>query len=94
MPSRSRRTATRSRGHRCRRPNPRTDDLFWDLRDQTRGTDGEAWDVVLVKIHRNTATLVMNFVSGDAADMWRVTPENMAHLPESLRPRPEDFEAI
>ena len=73
---------------------PEDDDLFWDLRDRTRGTDGEAWDVVLVKIHRDTATLVMNFVSGDAADMWRVTPENMAHLPESLRPRPEDFEAV
>jgi hypothetical protein len=73
---------------------PENDDLFWDLRDQTRGTDGEAWDVVLVKVQRDTATLVMNFVSGDAADMWRVTPENMAHLPESLRPRPEDFEAV
>lgn len=73
---------------------PENDDLFWDLRDRTRGTDGEAWDVVLVKVHRDTATLVMNFVSGDAADMWRVTPENMAHLPESLRPRPQDFEAV
>jgi hypothetical protein len=73
---------------------PENDDVFWDLRDRTRGTDGEAWDVVLVKIHRDTATLVMNFVSGDAADMWRVTPENMDHLPESLRPRPEDFGAV
>lgn len=72
---------------------PENDDLFWDLRDRTRGTDGESWDVVIVKIHRDTASLVMNFVSGAAADMWRVTPENMAHLPESLRPRPEDFEA-
>lgn len=73
---------------------PENDDLFWDLRDRTRGTGGEAWDVVLVKIHRDTATLVMNFVSGDGADMWRITPENMEHLPESLRPRPEDFEAV
>ena len=73
---------------------PENDDLFWDLRDRTRGTRGEKWDVVLVKIHRDTANLVMNFVSGVPADMWRVTPKNMAHLPESLRPRPEDFQAV
>jgi hypothetical protein len=73
---------------------PDDDDLFWELRDRTRGTDGQAWDVVLVKIHRDTASLVMNFASGDAADMWRVTPANMAHLPESLRPRREDFQAV
>jgi len=72
-------------------PEPDNDDLFWDLRDRTRGTDGEAWDVVIVKIDRGTANLVMNFVSGDAADMWRITPANMEHLPEALRPRPEDF---
>lgn len=71
---------------------PENDDLFWELRDRTRGTDGEAWDVVLVKIQRDTASLVMNFVSGAAADLWRVNPQNMAHLPESLRPRPQDFE--
>jgi hypothetical protein len=68
-------------------------DLFWDLRDATRGVDGQAWDVVLVKIHRDTAQLVMNFVTGDGAELWRVRPENMAALPESLRPRPEDFAA-
>lgn len=74
-------------------PEPEDDDLFWELRDRTRGTDGQAWDVVIVKIHRDTANLVMNFVSGPTAEMWRVTPENMEHLPESLRPRPEDFAA-
>lgn len=73
---------------------PEDDDLFIDLRERTRGTDGEGWDVVIVKIHRDTAQLVMNFVSGDAADMWRITPENDAHLPESLRPRPEDFQQV
>jgi hypothetical protein len=73
---------------------PENDDLFWELRDTTRGTDGAAWDVVIVKIHRDTAGLVMNFASGESADMWRVTPENMAHLPELLRPRPEDFQPV
>ena len=75
-------------------PEPEDDDLFWELRDRTRGTDGQAWDVVIVKINRVSSDLVMNFVTGDAADMWRITPENMDHLPESLRPRPEDFEEV
>lgn len=73
---------------------PENDDLFWDLRERTRGTNGEAWDVVIVKINRASSDLVMNFVAGDAADMWRITPENIERLPELLRPRPEDFEAV
>jgi len=36
---------------------------FIQLRDRTRGTDGEAWDIAIVKIHRDTAQLVLNFVS-------------------------------
>jgi hypothetical protein len=65
--------------------------VYIQLREQTRGTDGEAWDVVIVKIHRDTAQLVLNFVSGAAADPWRVRPANIPTLPELLRPRPEDF---
>lgn len=65
--------------------------VFIELRNRTRGDNGAAWDVLLVKIHRDTMGLVMNFVSGEAADAWRVTPENIARLPEALRPRPEDF---
>ena len=69
------------------------DDNLWDLRDATRGVDGQVWDVVLIKIHRETGRLVMNFVSGDAAEIWRIRPENVAHVAEALRPRPEDFRA-
>jgi len=72
---------------------PEDDDKLWDLRDATRGPDGQAWDVVVIKIHRDTARLVMNFVSGDAAEIWRIRPENVAHVAEALRPRPEDFRA-
>jgi hypothetical protein len=72
---------------------PMVFDVFKELRDRTRGTDGETWDVAIVKIHRDTAQLVMNFVSGDAADMWRINPANIDNLPELLRPRPEDFAA-
>ena len=70
---------------------PENLDLFQDLWQHTRGTNGETWDVVVVKIHRDTASLVMDFFSGPEADRWRVNPGNIAHLPESLRPRPEDF---
>jgi hypothetical protein len=68
------------------------DDNLWDLRDATRGIDGQAWDVVLIKLDRDTGRLVMNFVSGDAAEIWRIGPENVAHVSEALRPRPEDFQ--
>ena len=70
---------------------PEHDELFEELRERTRGTNGEAWDVAIVKIHGDTANLVMNFVSGEGAEMWRIIPENTEHLPELLRPRPEDF---
>ena len=70
---------------------PQNSYVFIQLRDHTRGINGEPWDVALVKLHRDTANLVLNFVSGEAADLWRVTPGNMAHLRESLRPRPQDF---
>ena len=67
------------------------DENLWALRDATRGIDGQAWDVVLIKLERDTGRLVMNFVSGDAAEIWRIRPENVAHVAEALRPRPEDF---
>ncbi|MFT4164589.1 MAG: hypothetical protein QM650_05055 [Microlunatus sp.] len=70
---------------------PENDDLYEQLRDVTRGPDGEAWDVVCVKIRRDTASLVMDFASGESAQRWRVKPLNIAQLPELLRPRPEDF---
>ena len=72
-------------------PEPEDTDLYWDLRDAMRGPDGSTWDVALVKIRRDGMDLVLDFLSGADADRWRVTPENMEHLPESLRPRPEDF---
>lgn len=73
---------------------PQNSYAFIQLRDRTRGRDGEPWDVVLAKIHRETANLVMNFVTGDAADLWRVTPGNMVHLREALRPRVQDFRPL
>jgi hypothetical protein len=74
-------------------PYPMAFDLFADLRERTQGDDGQKWDVAIVRIHRDTAQLVVNFVAGDAAAMWRISPENIDNLPELLRPRPEDFAA-
>ena len=67
------------------------DENLWGLWEATNGVDGQAWDLVLIKLRRDTAHLVMNFVSGDAVEIWRIGPENVAHVAEALRPRPEDF---
>lgn len=72
---------------------PEDDELLWDLRDGMRGPDGRTWEVAIVKIHRETAGLVIDFKSGADADPWRVTPANIEHLPESLRPRADEFDA-
>jgi hypothetical protein len=74
-------------------PYPMAFDLFRELRDRTQGDDGKMWDIAIVRIHRDTAQLVVNFVAGDAAAMWRISPANIDNLPELLRPRPEDFDA-
>ena len=72
---------------------PDNSHLFRQLRERTRGYDGAAWDIAIVKIHRDTVNLVMNFVSGEAADLWRITPATISRLPEMLRPRKEDFQS-
>jgi len=72
---------------------PKAFGLFRELRARTSGHEGQMWDVAIVKIHRDTARLVINFVSGDAAEMWRISPTNIDNLPELLRPRAEDFAA-
>ena len=74
-------------------PYPMAFDLFQELRERTQGSDGEKWDVAVVRIHRDTAQLVVNFVTGDAAEMWRINPANIDNLPELMRPRAEDFSA-
>lgn len=71
--------------------DPDNFDRFSELRDATRGPNGETWDVAVVKIQRATGRLVLDFVAGAAADDWRITPQNIDRLPEALRPRPEDF---
>lgn len=73
---------------------PKVFDLFRELRERTQGDEGAMWDIAILKIHRDTAQLVMNFVRGDAAELWRINPGNIDNLPELMRPRPEDFAAV
>lgn len=72
-------------------PIPMIYDLLGELRDTSRAADGTTWDVVVMKIRRDTGALTMDVMSGDAADAWRVSPATLGGLPEALRPRPEDF---
>ena len=66
-----------------------------ELHQRKRGTDGESWDIAILKIHRDTAQLVMNFVSGEAAEMWRITPpENIGNLSRIAAAPRRGFEAV
>lgn len=88
-------TAYRYSGSGPARPirGPVDYDLLQELWERTRGAHGEVWDIVIAKVQRDPAELVMDFVAGAAADRWRVTPATIDRLPELLRPRPEDFGA-
>lgn len=70
---------------------PEVDDLFWDLRDRARDEGGPVWDVVVVRFDRATGRVALRFLQGTEAALFRVTPANIGHLPESIRPRPDDF---
>ena len=73
---------------------PAVADLVRELRNRTRGRNGATWDVAVLKIHRDTAQLAIDFVSGADAEIWRITPTNIDNLPELARPHPSDFGAI
>ena len=73
---------------------PLDDDLFRALHDRIRNIQGEVWDVVVVKLHRPSGRLVLDFEFGRAAEGRRLTTANRDHLPESLRPRPEEFPGV
>lgn len=60
---------------------------FIVLRNNTRRVNG-AWDVALVKVRRDTEGLNLHLLHGESANRWRVSPQNMDHLPELLRRLP------
>ena len=73
---------------------PEDDDLYRALHERILGIQGQNWDAAVVQLHRMTGRLVTAFTFGQPADRWRPIPANTDHLPESLRPRPEDFPGV
>jgi hypothetical protein len=63
-----------------------------ELREASRGDDGETWDVFVMKIHRPSGQAATKFVSGAETAEWSLLPDNDARLAESLRARQEDFD--
>lgn len=68
--------------------------LYRELNERIRGVQGEEWDVAVAMLHRQTGRLRLRFFTGRSADRWHATPANREHLPESLRPGPDDFPGV
>jgi hypothetical protein len=64
---------------------------FRDLRAATAAPDGTRWEMCIIKIDRDSARVAVNFVYGDQADQFRITPDSVREVTERLRPQPTDF---
>lgn len=87
-------TAYRYTGDGPGKPTPVRDtgfQLFRDLQEATSSADGKAWEICIIKIERDSRKGAVNFVYGDEAQLWKVTPENASRIAENLRPQPADF---
>jgi hypothetical protein len=65
--------------------------LFRQLQAATTTPDGDMWEICIVKIDRDSKRGSVNFVYGDEAQLWRVTPETVQRIAEDARPQPADF---
>ncbi len=65
--------------------------LFRDLQEATQGPDDQSWTVCIIKIERDSARGSVNFVYGEDAEIWKITPANLRHVVENMRPQPADF---
>jgi hypothetical protein len=72
-------------------PTPLNDPDRFDRFEALRDASGEKWQVCIVKIDRDSRKGVANFVYGDDAALWTVTPENFRQVAENLRPVSADF---
>lgn len=61
-------------------------DCFEELATATQKPDGGRWVAALVQIRRDTGRVTMDYEYADPA-RWKVTPANIATMPEELRPR-------
>ena len=66
-------------------------ELFAELQESTKGPDDATWTTCILKIDRDSGRGAVNFVYGEDAAIWRITPDNVQHAIENLRPRAEDF---
>jgi hypothetical protein len=86
-------SAFRYAAHRPPIPSPMPRDLaaFTRLRDSMPSDPTERWVVCLVRIDRDTARSVVNFVYPAEAGLWRVDPSTYGRIAEALRPGAADF---
>ena len=62
------------------------DDRFKELAEAMREPEGRVWKSALVQIVRATSKIHFDFEYDDAG-RWKVTPANIATMPEQLRPK-------
>ena len=62
------------------------EDRLDDLRAATRVAGKDDWRACVVKLDRESGKAVVEFVYGDAADRWRVTPASAAEIAQRARP--------
>jgi hypothetical protein len=73
------------------RPPGQTSPLH-SLRNSARDADGRTWDVMVLKIHRDTAQVGVEFLYGDDAPPFVSNSENYQRLAHELRPTAADFD--
>lgn len=73
------------------RPPGQTNPLH-ALRNAARDADGATWDVMVLKLHRDTAQVAVEFLYGSDAEPYVSNSENYQRLAVELRPSAADFE--
>jgi len=62
-------------------------DLFRRLQADTAAPDGTTWQVCIIRLERATREASVDFVYGDDAEQWRITPASRDRIGEALRTR-------
>jgi hypothetical protein len=87
-------TAFRYTGDQPGKPTPVRGTKFDQFRELQRSTltpDGTPWEVAIIKIDRDSKRFAANFVYGDDAELWKISPAAAQRIAENARPRPADF---
>src|SRR5262245_29166857 len=62
-------------------------DLFRRLQGETAAPDGMMWQVCIIRLDRDSRRAGVEFVYGDDAEQWRVTPASRERIGAALRTR-------